>query len=222
MFVIIAFAALIAVGIATSASSTSQDQGRRLAGPFCVNKNTGVVRSVAEVPFQKCLAGEVRKVGVAIPCPTLTKAPNHTCGPSSGPKGAKGDKGSAGEKGATGATGAVGPAGTAGPVGATGATGAQGPTGVKGDTGATGAKGDTGATGQTGATGAAGPKGDTGATGPAGRDGNGLGDGYRWLCFDGNQGNGFADGGTGAQPNCNGGTKLAFKVVTLGSPLVLK
>jgi hypothetical protein len=32
----------------------------------------------------------------------------------------------------------------------------------------------------------------------------------------------MADGGTGAAPDCNNGTKLAFKVVTVGSPIVFK
>ena len=184
--------AVLALAAAAVATASSSDQGRRLAGPFCIAKTTvsplkvknifgqtvtvpraGTVRSIAI--GQTCNANENRRFGVAVPDPDAgTPVP-----------------------------GATGPAGPAGPRGATGA---------KGD------KGDTGATGETGATGPKGDKGDTGATGPAGKDG--LGDGYRWLCFDGNTGHGFADGGTGTSPDCNNGTKLAFKVVTTGIAVV--
>lgn len=139
--------ALILAGIANGASS---DQGRRLAGPFCVGKanltpfyvkaagwvsRAGVVRSVSVT--EKCQSTEVRKFGVAIP-------DNDPITPSAPTKGEKGDKG---DTGATGATGAKGD------TGAQGATGDTGPAGPKGDTGATGAqgpKGDTGAAAQQG------------------------------------------------------------------------
>ena len=44
----------------------------------------------------------------------------------------------------------------------------------------------------------------------------------RWLCFNGNPGGGVNDGGTGAEPDCAGGAKVAYKVVTLGVALELK
>jgi len=109
-----------------------------------------------------------------------------------------------GPRGAKGAAGAPGPAGAVGPKGDTGAQGPAGPAGPRGETGLAGQ------------TGTAGP---TGPPGPAGA--GGLGDGYRWLCWDGQHGHGFADGGTGRTPDCNGGTKAAIKVVTIGTTVDL-
>lgn len=113
-----------------------------------------------------------------------------------------------------------GPRGPKGAAGAAGAAGTAGAKGATGDRGPAGPKGDPGATGQQG------PKGDTGAAGPAGPQGpagsGGLGDGTRWFCWDGQHGHGFADGGTGASPDCNGGTKAAIRVVTVGPVLELK
>lgn len=219
--VVASVVAMLTITTTVTAAAGPGDQGRRLAGPFCVGKPTltpfwvngkkisraGVVRSVSVTSV--CQETEIRKTGVAVPCPTLTKADPSTCLPN----------GTQGVPGATGATGAAGPKGDVGPAGSAGVSGVNGAPGAKGDTGAAGvagAKGDAGATGATGATGPAGPKGDPGTPGA------GLGDGYRWLCADGNQGNGLADGGTGELPNCNGGTKYAFKVVTVGAQLDLK
>ena len=131
VLVLIALAMLVAVGVAGA------DKGRRIAGPICVNLNTGVMRAVAEKPFQKCKSGEIRRYGLVV------KSTNKTIII----KGVKGD------------TGATGPAGAKGDTGAQGAGGATGNTGATGSTGASGAKGDTGATG---ATGAKGDKGDSG------------------------------------------------------------
>ncbi len=224
-------AALVILALLIAVGAASADKGRRSSGPFCIGnnnagQNAGVIRSVAF--GQKCRAYEHGTVGVAIPCKTLTPLkPDVYC---QGKDGAKGGRGPAG---------AAGPAGPAGPAGAAGATGAQGPAGPAGPKGDKGDGG--GATGPAGPPGPAGPKGDTGApstvpgppgpagpagepgaagpAGPPGPSGNGLGDGYRWLCYDGNTGHGMADGGTGAAPNCNNGTKLAFKVVTIGAPI---
>lgn len=139
---------VLALVIVASATGASSDQGRRLAGPFCVGKanltpfyvkatgwvsRAGVVRSVSV--NEQCQSTEVRKFGVAV-SDIDSNAPT---APS-----AKGEKGDKGDTGATGATGAKGDTGTQG------ATGATGPAGPKGDTGATGAQG---------------PKGDTGAAG---------------------------------------------------------
>ena len=109
----------------------------------------------------------------------------------------------------------VGLPGLKGDPGAPGAAGPAGPKGDKGDTGATGAQGEKGDKGDTGSQGVPGPKGDPGAPGASG-----LGNGYRWLCFDGNTGHGAADGGNGSSPDCNNGTKFAYKVVTVGSVVV--
>ena len=250
LLVMIGVMGLLLTATAASAPNSTKatdDQGRRLAGPFCIGKSflkpleggrstreirfqlailrAGSVRSVART--QACRPWENRKLGLAFPA----------TGTGAGPKGDKGDTGAqgiqgpAGAVGATGATGATGPQGIPGPAtgvpgpkGDTGATGAQGATGA---TGATGAKGDTGAQGIQGVkgdTGAVGPKGDTGATGPKGDKGDagGLGDGTRWLCYNGNPGGGVNDGGTGALPDCAGGAKLAYKVVTLGTAIELK
>ena len=110
-------AMLIVVGIATSAT---QDQGRRLGGPICVNLGTGVIRAVAK--NQACWAGEIRRYGL------LVKGPP-------GPRGKPGPAGKPGKPGAKGADGAVGAVGVVGSQGAAGATGAKGD---KGDPGATG------------------------------------------------------------------------------------
>lgn len=230
-------ASVLTITTTVTAAAGPGDQGRRLAGPFCVGKPTlspfwvngkkvsraGVVRSVSV--GQECQETELRKFGVAVPCPTLTKADPSTCLPSKGvpgSPGAKGDAGATGPKGDAGVAGAAGAKGDTGATGAPGTLGQAGTPGVKGDTGATGATGETGATGATGPTGATGATGPAGPKGDPGTPGNGSGDGYRWLCADGNQGNGLADGGTGAEPDCNGGTKYAFKVVTVGAQLDLK
>jgi hypothetical protein len=183
-------AALTSVGVA---GAQSNDQGRRLAGPFCIGKTSvsplrlkniygqtvtmpraGIVRSIGL--GQKCNANENRRYGVPV---QGGAGPKGDSGPV-GPQGPAGPAGTTGAQGATGADGAQGPQGEVGlpgPKGDTGATGAEGPAGAdgaqgpKGDTGATGPQGPAGTKGDTGATGPQGPagaKGDTGATGPAG------------------------------------------------------
>src|SRR5512141_125500 len=131
LIVLVLAALLTTVGVA---GATSKDQGRRLAGPFCIGKTTvsplrvrnvfgqtvtvpraGIVRSIGI--GQKCNANENRRFGVPV-------------------------------------SGGGGPKGDAGPIGPAGPQGPAGPAGPKGDTGAAGA---------TGATGAAGPAGETGA-----------------------------------------------------------
>jgi hypothetical protein len=173
---------VVAISAAENNRSANKDQGRRLAGPFCVGKhnagkNAGVVRSIAVT--QKCRSYEIRKYGIALPVTAVATGIAGATGPK-GDTGATGSAGPAGAKGDTGATGSAGPAGAKGDTGAAGATGDVGPAGAKGDTGAAGAtgsagpagaKGDTGAagaTGDVGPAGPAGPKGDTGATGAAG------------------------------------------------------
>jgi hypothetical protein len=109
--------ALIVVATATGASS---DQGRRLAGPFCVGKanlspffvkkvgwvsRAGVVRSVAVT--EQCQSWELRKFGQ----PDNDAATEGGVPGPAGPQGPKGDKGDKGDTGATGATGPAGPAG---------------------------------------------------------------------------------------------------------------
>ncbi len=119
-----ALAAMVIAGAALAGGSGTQDQGRRLTGPFCINKKTGVILSVGVK--KKCKPGYVRKYGVG------------------GPQGGSGPKGPAGPKGATGAkrqgdTGAKGDTGATGPAGQTleafGAQGPQGKTGPQGETG---------------------------------------------------------------------------------------
>ena len=151
---------LVGAGIATAASG---DQGRRLAGPFCVSAKTGVVRSVAAT--RKCKPGEVRKIGLALPTSKGLAGP---VGPQ-GEQGVPGSTGPAGPAGPQGEKGEAGPAGSAGPTGEAGKTGAAGPTGKTGAAGPTGKTGAIGPTGDDGETGAAGPTGKTGATGPQGK-----------------------------------------------------
>ena len=119
-------AILLITGVAAGSTGVSQDKGRRLAGPFCISLDTGVVRAVAV--NQACRPGEVRKVGVAIPCRTLTGAIVFTSRGCVGPRGARGPKGDNGV-GIQGAPGAAGPAGKDGAPGAPGPQGGQGPAG---------------------------------------------------------------------------------------------
>jgi hypothetical protein len=140
MFGLLVLMLTVAVGVA---GATTKDQGRRLAGPFCVGKRflrpldgaratnhplagvavlrAGVVRSVSV--NQACRPWENRKVGLAIP------DPDNPGGGGSGP---------------------AGPAGPQGPKGDTGATGAKGATGDKGATGAPGKDGTDGDANNTG------------------------------------------------------------------------
>jgi hypothetical protein len=147
----IAIIALLAFGV-TMATGASSDQGRRLAGPFCVGKadlknlegrrgaglsqgrttrqfgilRAGVVRSVSV--NQACRPWENRKFGLALPA-------NTNRGPA-GPAGERGPAGPAGPAGPSGGgTGAQGPAGPAGPQGPAGAVGAIGPQGLQGERG---------------------------------------------------------------------------------------
>ena len=190
LIVLVLAALLTTVGVA---GATSKDQGRRLAGPFCIGKTTvsplrlknifgqtvtvpraGIVRSIGL--GQKCNANENRRFGV----------------PVKGGAGAKGDSGPIGPQGplVPGANGglaprvpraksdrATGEAGAPGPEGRHGRGRSSGRErrhrrnrrpGLKGDTGATGAQG---AKGDTGATGAQGPAGATGAQGAKGDTG---------------------------------------------------
>lgn len=192
--IVLGLAALLtSVGVA---GAQSNDQGRRLAGPFCIGKTSvsplrlkniygqtvtvpraGIVRSIGI--GQKCNANENRRFGVAVAGGAGAKGDSGPIGPqgSAGTAGARGDTGATGAQGPAGADGARGPQGEVGPAGAkgeTGATGAQGPAGAdgapgpKGDTGAQGPVGPKGDTGAIGAAGPAGPKGDKGDVGAAG------------------------------------------------------
>jgi hypothetical protein len=184
LIVLVLAALLTTVGVA---GATSKDQGRRLAGPFCIGKTTvsplkvknvfgqtvtvpraGIVRSIGI--GMKCNANENRRFGVPV---KGGAGPAGESGPI-GPQGPAGATGATGAKGDTGATGAQGPAGAQGAKGDTGeagAEGAKGDTGADGAQGPAGAKGDKGDTGLTGAQGPAGAKGDKGDTGAAGAQG---------------------------------------------------
>jgi hypothetical protein len=113
---------LLALFGASFAGATSSDQGRRLAGPFCVGKawvkplhvggnkisRAGVVRSVALT--EKCQVTEIRKVGLAVPDPDEASpgTPKGTPAPgpgTAGPAGPKGDKGDTGSQGVAGKDG---------------------------------------------------------------------------------------------------------------------
>jgi len=182
--------ALVLVSVTTAATG---DQGRRLAGPFCVGKpglapigikneagnfitqsRAGVVRSVSAT--EKCQGDEIRKLGLAVPYPKLGSGP---VGPA-GKDGLNGARGAAGATGATGVAGATGSAGVTGPTGEAGATGADGQDGHDGVPGADGTPGHKGDTGEQG------PVGPAGADGEDGSDG--LGDGTLEICLAGNGG----------------------------------
>jgi len=179
--------ALVLVSVTTAATG---DQGRRLAGPFCVGKpglapigikneagnfitqsRAGVVRSVSAT--EKCQGDEIRKLGLAVPYPKLGSGPV-------GPAGKDGLNGARGAAGATGVAGATGSAGVTGPTGEAGATGADGQDGHDGVPGADGTPGHKGDTGEQG------PVGPAGADGEDGSDG--LGDGTLEICLAGNGG----------------------------------
>ena len=188
----IALAVLLLIGVvAMTAGAASNDQGRRLAGPFCVGKadlnnlegkrtgvgvgrttrrfgilRAGVVRSVAVK--QACRPWEIRKFGLALPANTN-----------------RGPAGPAGERGPAGPPGPAGPAGTGG--GGTGPAGPAGPTGQIGPPG---------------------PKGDRGDRGEPG----GLGDRTAVLCI--SEGNNVKWGGEDGSL-CDPGHKL-LKVVIVG------
>lgn len=197
--VVVAMSALLLLIVVGSSGAVSNDQGRRLAGPFCVGKanlnnlegsrsgvrsgkttrrfgilRAGAVRSVAVT--QPCRSWEIRKFGLALP-----KVP--------------GVPGPAGERGPAGPAGPPGPVGPAGPAG--GGGGSVGPAGPAGPAGAVG---------------------PAGPVGPKGADGSGLGDHTRWVCVNSTEDGGkpLFDGGTGLTPDCKPGAKSAFKVVTQG------
>ena len=71
--------ALVLAGLAsgelrrTTATGATGDHDRRLAGPFCINDSSGLVRVVAA--SQKCQAGETRRYGVEIPHPESKPGP---------------------------------------------------------------------------------------------------------------------------------------------------
>ena len=118
---------------ATSAPTATQDQGRRLTGPFCIGKKflRPLTRSEENRIKQAANMNDVR-LGLAVLRAGAVRSV------------AKGDKCRPWENLKQG----VAVAGTPGPRGLKGEAGARGPAG------ANGAKGDTGATGSAGATGA--------------------------------------------------------------------
>jgi hypothetical protein len=209
--VVVLMSVVLVLIIAGTTGASTSDQGRRLAGPFCVGKSglknlegsrtgkvrqgrttqrfgilrAGVVRSIALK--QKCRPWENRRVGLALP-----KVPGVP-----GPAGPAGDRGP---------SGAVGPQGPAGPPGTAG-----GPAGPAGPTGPPGPAGSAGPAGLAGAPGAKGDKGDPGLPGSPG-----LGDRVRWLCVQTENGGPTFDGGTGVAPDCKEGAKFAFRIVTVG------
>jgi len=189
---LVAIVLLLGAGIATA---TAGDQGRRLAGPFCVGAKTGVVRSVAAT--KKCKRGELRKVGLALPAAIGAKG-------VAGPIGPKGDQGAAGPAGPVGPAGEKGAQGNPGHDGAEGKDGAAGKQGEPGksayevwlDAGHTGTvadflnwiRGKDGANGKDGKNGANGTDGAPGQNGHPGENGApGLSAYQQWL----------ADGHTG-------------------------
>jgi hypothetical protein len=109
-----------------------------LAGPFCVAKKTGVIRSIK--PRQKCHKGEIRKRGVRVKGVSGKQGLPGPVGPqgATGPQGAPGPQGATGPRGATGAAGPQGPQGLLGPTGPRGPAGPQGPQGPVGPAGISG------------------------------------------------------------------------------------
>lgn len=104
---IAAVIAVLAVAV-PAALAGSSDQGRRLTGPFCIDKSTGIVHSVAL--RHKCTSSQIPRSGIGI----------------AGPQGKPGASGPIGPQGPAGATGAQGPQGPAGAQGTAGAPGSPG------------------------------------------------------------------------------------------------
>lgn len=206
-------ATVLGVVVVGTVSAAPSDQGRRLAGPFCVGKRSlkplegdrrgialkgftarrailraGAVRSIAV--GQKCFPWEIRRLGLQVRGPA---------GPA-GPAGQAGARGPAGDKGATGAAGPQGPPGSGG-------SGSQGP---KGDTGAAGPPGPKGDTGSSGAAGTPGAQGVPGPPGPGG----GLGDHIAILCI--TMGNNVKYGGADGSL-CDPGHDEQLHVVIVGA-----
>jgi hypothetical protein len=250
----IAALVILVVAIAASgafATSTQQkatlDEGRRLAGPFCIGKRflkpvqrgqqtttpalqlailrAGVVRSVGA--SEKCRPWENRKPGVAVLGPAGPKGDKGDAGVP-GSQGQRGEAGAAGAQGSQGPAGAVGPAGAKGDTGSAGAkgedgsTGPAGPSGPKGDTGAAGAqgvKGDTGAKGDKGDTGATGSAGAVGAAGPIGPVGPAGPKGDTGPAGPaGPKGDKGATGDIGSLETVTGGTATGEKQFTVSCP----
>ena len=144
LIVLVLAALLTTVGVA---GATSKDQGRRLAGPFCIGKTSVSPLKVKNIFGQTVTvprAGIVRSIGIGMKC---NANENRRFGvPVKGGAGAKGDSGPIGPQGAA----APRRARRVPPARATGQTGAQG---EKGDTGAQGLQGEAGATGETGGSG---------------------------------------------------------------------
>ena len=72
---------MVIAGVALAGSSGTQDLGRRLSGPFCINKDDGSDLSVAK--NQPCKAGYIRKYGARVHGP---QGPAGSTGPA-GPEG---------------------------------------------------------------------------------------------------------------------------------------
>jgi hypothetical protein len=189
-----ALAAMVIAGVALAGSSSSQDLGRRLSGPFCINKKTGVILSVAK--NQPCKAGYNRKYGAKVNGPkgdTGLQGAKGDMGPQ-GPKGDTGPKGDNGANGSKGDKGDIGPSGAA--FVAAGEQGAPGQDGKDATGMITGinseevpcqfggyyitfdifepiaiCNGATGAQGPQGEVGPQGPQGEKGETGPQGEVG---------------------------------------------------
>ena len=108
LIVLVLAALLTTVGVA---GATSKDQGRRLAGPFCIGKTSVSPLKVKNIFGQTVTvprAGIVRSIGIGMKC---NANENRRFGvPVKGGAGPKGD------------SGPIGPQGAAGPAGEKGAT----------------------------------------------------------------------------------------------------
>jgi Collagen triple helix repeat (20 copies) len=189
--VLILVAVLLSAVLLGSAWGASADQGRRLAGPFCVGKRdlkplegNRIVRTNQATRLRAILrAGAVRSVAVGQACRPWENRKLGLALPKSTTPGPQGDRGPAGPQGERGVAGAVG------------AAGATGPAGPKGDSGATG------------------PQGLVGPAGPPGRDGTGLGDHTTKLCI--SEGNNVKFGGPDGAL-CDLGHDFILTVVVVG------
>lgn len=142
--IITAFAIVAALSIIGGAAAAvpqgpttgPNDQGRRLAGPFCVGLSTGIVRAVPAA--KPCKKGELRRFGFAVPHPETVAGPAGPAGPQ-GPQGPAGQNGKDGKDAVAFVKVTQLPGNCVLFTGSDGSTGkicgAQGPKGDKGDRG---------------------------------------------------------------------------------------
>jgi hypothetical protein len=216
MIVALVTATVIGATAAFSSANTSKSEPKKAPvqhyanfGPWCVSLHDGTPRFIATK--QSCYSTKTVRDGKTYWPEVRVKHQRIPLDPAPGPRGPAGPAG----KSIAGAAGKDGQSATV-----TQSGGCVTIHAANGDSTVCNGKDGTSTAGAKGEKGDPGPSGNDGTNGRDGTDG--LGDGLRWFCWDGQHGHGFADGGDGSAPDCNGGTKAAIQVVTVGPVLRLK